>query len=97
VESFSELYKNDRVQILNSLKGMPDSSTAERFVFLIVEVREINKSLYMIEAESMTALALSPDQTEPQADGRRSLKTWVYLGLLATPFRQALRGNVRAV
>lgn len=37
VERFSELYKNDRVQILNSLKGMPDRSTAERFVFFIVE------------------------------------------------------------
>ena len=45
VERFSELYKNDRLQILNSLKGMPDSSTAERFVFLIVEVRQINKSV----------------------------------------------------
>lgn len=45
VERFSELYKNDRVQILNSLKGMPDRSTAERFLFLIVEVGQINKGL----------------------------------------------------
>ena len=45
VERFSELYKNERVQILNSLKGMPDSSTAERFVFSIVEVGQINNSL----------------------------------------------------
>ena len=40
VERFSDMYKNDRVQILNSLKGMPDNSTAGRFVFLIVEVRQ---------------------------------------------------------
>lgn len=45
VERFSELYKNDRVQILNSLKGMPDNSTAERFVFFIVEVRQVDKSM----------------------------------------------------
>lgn len=61
VEKFSELYKNDRVQILNSLKGIPDSSTAERFVFLIVEVRQMNyKSLQLVEVESRTALALLP-------------------------------------
>ena len=38
VERFKELYKNDRVQITNALKGMPDRSAAERLVFLIVEV-----------------------------------------------------------
>ncbi|KAL9971686.1 hypothetical protein ACROYT_G017884 [Oculina patagonica] len=37
VERFTELYKNDRVQTMNSLKGMPDNSTAERLVFLIAE------------------------------------------------------------
>ena len=39
VERFTELYKTDRVHIMNSLKGMPDNSTAERLVFLIAEVR----------------------------------------------------------
>ena len=42
VERFVDLYKNDRVQAVNSLKGMPDNSTAERFVFLIVEVRLVS-------------------------------------------------------
>lgn len=39
VERFAELYKNDRIQVINSLRGMSDNSTAERFVFSIVEVR----------------------------------------------------------
>jgi len=39
VERFTEMYKNDRIQITNGLKGMPDRSAAERLVFLIVEVR----------------------------------------------------------
>lgn len=43
VERFTELYKNDRVQTMNSLKGMPDNSTVERLVFLIVEVRQIRQ------------------------------------------------------
>lgn len=39
VERFAELYKNDRIQVINSLRGMSENSTAERFVFSIVEVR----------------------------------------------------------
>lgn len=39
VERFTDLYKDDRVHITNALKGMPDRSSAERLVFLIVEVR----------------------------------------------------------
>jgi len=37
VERFTEMYKNDRIQTTNVLKGMPDRSAAERLVFLIVE------------------------------------------------------------
>lgn len=39
VERFKELYKNDRVQITNALKGIPDKSAKERLVFSIIEVR----------------------------------------------------------
>ena len=49
VERFTELYKNDRVQTTNSLKGIPDNTIAERLVFLIVEVRQLNSGLYLVE------------------------------------------------
>ena len=39
VERFAELHKSDRIQVINSLRGVSDNSTAERFAFLIVEVR----------------------------------------------------------
>ena len=43
VERFTDLYKNDRVQVTGALKGMPDRSSAERLMFSIVEVRLYNE------------------------------------------------------
>ena len=42
VERFTDLYKNDRVQVTGALKGMPDRSSAERLMFTVVEVRLYN-------------------------------------------------------
>ena len=42
VERFTDLYKNDRVQVTGALKGMPDRSLAERLMFTVVEVRLYN-------------------------------------------------------
>lgn len=59
VERFAELYKNDRIQVINSLRGMSENSTADRFVFSIVEVRnkqdDIKKSSKTVSTDMSCA------------------------------------------
>ena len=46
VERFTDLYKNDRVQVTSALKGMPDRSSAERLMFSVAEVTLHNAFLH---------------------------------------------------
>lgn len=71
VERFAELYKNDRIQVINSLRGMSDNSTAERFVFSIVEECFTVSKLEQHRMRTRMNQAL---QTGPKGDPKESDK-----------------------
>ena len=68
VERFTDLYKNDRVQVTGALKGMPDRSSAERLMFTVVEVRLYNAyvhTFYVIAGQiTISETKKSPFQNE---------------------------------